>query len=207
MLQSVVFFTGCTMDLSNRVRELFESSIETKRTAASRLVKPIARAGELIVERINSGSKILSCGNGGSAADAQHFSSEMVNRFERDRRGLPAIALTTDTSTLTSIANDNRYERIFARQVEALGRPGDVLIAISTSGNSDNVNATIEQAHEQDMPVVALNGRDGGRMGQLLDANDVEIRVPADSTARIQEVHLLVIHCLCDLIDQLLNQR
>ncbi len=191
------------MDPVNRVHELFESSIETKRLANDRLAEPIARAGELLAAQIKSGCKVLSCGNGGSAADAQHFSSEMVNRFETDRRGLAAVALSTDTSALTSIANDTCYERVFSRQVEALGRAGDVLLAISTSGNSANVNEAAKQAHAQTMRIVALTGKDGGALAKLLDQNDVEIRVPADSTARIQEVHLLILHCLCDLIDRL----
>jgi D-sedoheptulose 7-phosphate isomerase len=144
---------------------------------------------------------VLSCGNGGSAADAQHFASEMVNRFEHERPGLPAIALTTDSSTLTSIANDYAYDLVFAKQVRALGQPTDVLVAITTSGNSPSIAAAVEAAHEQDLAVVALTGREGGRLAGLLREGDVEIRVPADSTARIQEVHLLVIHCLCDLID------
>ena len=144
---------------------------------------------------------MLSCGNGGSAGDAQHFSSEMVNRFERERPGLPAVALTTDSSTLTSIANDYDYSRVFARQIEALGQPNDLLLAISTSGHSSNIKAAIEAAHEREMGVVALTGRDGGDAAKLLRPGDVELRVPSDSTARIQEVHLLVIHCLCDLVD------
>jgi D-sedoheptulose 7-phosphate isomerase len=145
--------------------------------------------------------KILSCGNGGSAGDSQHFSSELLNRFERERPGLPAMALTTDSSTLTSIANDYAYEDIFAKQIRALGRQNDVLLAISTSGNSENVNRAIVAAHERGMKVVALSGRDGGRMAALLGEDDIEIRVPATRTARIQEVHLVVIHSLCDLID------
>ena len=146
--------------------------------------------------------KILSCGNGGSAADAQHFSSELLNRFERERPGLPAIALTTDSSTLTSIANDYSYEEIFSKQVRALGQPGDILLAISTSGNSPNIVQAIGAASERDMCVIALTGRDGGKMAGNYRQGDVEIRVNAESTARIQEVHLLLIHCLCDLIDQ-----
>jgi len=152
---------------------------------------------QLLAER-----KVLSCGNGGSAGDAQHFSSEMLNRFERERPGLPAMALTTDTSTLTSIANDYSYQEVFAKQVRALGQHGDVLLAISTSGNSTNVVQAITAAHERGMHVVALTGKDGGTMGQQMRDEDVEIRVPSDSTARTQEVHLLVIHCLCDLIDR-----
>jgi len=153
-------------------------------------------------QSLQNDGKILSCGNGGSAGDAQHFSSELLNRFERERPGLPAVALTTDSSTLTSIANDYAYEDIFAKQIRALGRGGDVLLAISTSGNSENVNRAIAAAHERSMQVVALSGRDGGQMAEILSAGDVEIRVPAERTARIQEVHLVVIHCLFDLIDE-----
>ena len=144
---------------------------------------------------------MLSCGNGGSAGDAQHFSSELLNRFERERPSLPAIALTTDSSTITSIANDYSYNEIFSKQIRALGQPGDVLLAISTSGNSANIIQAIQAAHDREMIVVALTGRDGGDMASLLLPEDVEIRVPAKVTARIQEVHLLAIHCLCDLID------
>ena len=148
--------------------------------------------------------KILSCGNGGSAGDAQHFSAELLNRFEMERPGLPGMALTTDSSTITAIANDYSYEEIFAKQVRALGRKNDVLLAISTSGNSENVSSAIVAAHEREMQVVVLSGRDGGRMADLLVDGDVEIRVPATRTARIQEVHLVVLHCLCDLIDTIL---
>lgn len=148
-----------------------------------------------------AGGKILSCGNGGSAGDAQHFSSEMLNRFERERPGLPAVALSTDTSTITSIANDYEYAEIFAKQVRALGQQGDLLLAISTSGNSENVLRAIVTAHEKGMAVVALTGRDGGKLAAMLGEKDRELRVPAESTARIQEVHLLIIHCLCDFID------
>jgi D-sedoheptulose 7-phosphate isomerase len=148
--------------------------------------------------------KILSCGNGGSAGDSQHFSSEMLNRYDRERPGLPAIALTTDTSTITSIANDYHYDEIFAKQVRALGQGGDILLAISTSGNSSNVVQAMKAAHDRGMPVVALTGKDGGEMALHLAEEDIEIRVPSSSTARIQEVHLLVIHCLCDAIDRML---
>jgi D-sedoheptulose 7-phosphate isomerase len=147
------------------------------------------------------GNKILSCGNGGSAADAQHFSSELINRFEVERPGLPAIALSTDTSVITSIANDYNYQEIFARQVKSLGKAGDVLLAISTSGNSRNVIQAMRAAHDRGLHIVALTGRDGGEMAQCFKTGDVEIRVPSTITARIQETHLLVIHCLCDLID------
>jgi len=190
------------MDAESRVAEHFAESIAAKQEAAERLPPAIANAGLLMGRSLQNDGKILSCGNGGSAGDAQHFSSELLNRFERERPGLPAIALTTDTSTLTSIANDYAYEEIFAKQVRALGRSGDVLLAVSTSGNSVNVNRAIGAAHEREMHVVALSGRDGGQMAGHLSAGDVEIRIPADRTARIQEVHLLVIHCLCDLIDE-----
>ncbi|MCB1844314.1 MAG: phosphoheptose isomerase [Halioglobus sp.] len=189
------------MDLQARVREHFAESIRSKQAAASSLVEPIARAGQLMSQALLNEGKILSCGNGGSAGDSQHFSSELLNRFEMERPGLPAMALTTDSSTLTSIANDYSYEEIFSKQVRALGRPADVLLAISTSGNSANVCLAIDAAHERGMSVVALSGRDGGGMAALIGSRDVEIRVPAERTARIQEVHLLIIHCLCDLID------
>jgi D-sedoheptulose 7-phosphate isomerase len=187
---------------SDRIQALFSQSIQTKIDALPLLIQPISDAARLIFERLLQGNKILSCGNGGSAGDAQHFSSEMLNRYERERPGLPAIALTTDSSTVTSIANDVDFSAIFSRQVEALGQPQDLLLAISTSGNSNNVNRAVQSAHEREMSVVALNGRDGGNLAKLLIPGDVEIRVPAEVTARIQETHLLVIHCLCDLVDQ-----
>lgn len=190
------------MDLSERVKQHFNDSIQTKIAAVNVLVSPITQASELMVQSLLAGHKILSCGNGGSAADAQHFSAEMLNRFEVERPSLPALALTTDTSTLTSIANDYSYNDIFAKQIRALGQAGDVLLAISTSGNSANVISAIQAAHDRNMVIVALTGKDGGMMTSLLHADDVEICVPAQSTARIQETHLLVIHCLCDLIDQ-----
>ena len=189
------------MDAVTRVRDHFAESIATKQTAAEQLVESIAAAGQVMSDALLDDGKILSCGNGGSAADAQHFSSELLNRFEMERPGLPAFALTTDSSTLTSISNDYSYEEIFSKQVRALGRPQDVLLGISTSGNSENVIRAIAAAHERSMKVVALTGRDGGRMAGVFAEGDVEIRVPATRTARIQEVHLLVIHCLCDLID------
>jgi D-sedoheptulose 7-phosphate isomerase len=189
------------MDAETRVREHFAESIAVKQASADVLSQSITSAGQLMASALLDEGKILSCGNGGSAGDAQHFSAELLNRFERERPGLPAMALTTDTSTLTSIANDYAYEDIFAKQIRALGRQNDVLLAISTSGNSENVNRAILAAHERGMKVVALSGRDGGRMTVLLGDNDVEVRIPATRTARIQEVHLLVIHCLCDLID------
>ena len=189
------------MDTVTRVREHFAESIATKQSAVEALSESIAAAGELMAQALLKDGKILSCGNGGSAADAQHFSSELLNRFEMERPGLPAMALTTDASTVTSISNDYSYEEIFSKQVRALGKPQDILLGISTSGNSENVCRAITAAHERGMSVVALSGRDGGRMAGMFSGDDVEIRVPATRTARIQEVHLLVIHCLCDLID------
>lgn len=189
------------MDYVDRVRGIFADSIRVKEEAMAALAPAITDAARLVSSRLLQGNKVLSCGNGGSAGDAQHFSSEMLNRFERERPGLPALALTTDTSTLTSIANDYDYDEVFAKQVRALGQPGDVLLAISTSGNSANVVRAIEAAHNREMTVVALTGKDGGQVSGELILDDLEIRVPADRTARVQEVHLLVIHCLCDLID------
>ena len=195
------------MDLISRIKQNFHDSINTKQAAADLLAEPLATAAQMITQCLLGGGKILSCGNGGSAGDAQHFSSEMLNRFEMERPGLPAVALTTDSSTLTSIANDYSYEQVFSKQVSALGQQGDILLAISTSGNSTNVNRAIEAAHEREMQVIALSGKQGGDMASTLTADDVEIRVPSDSTARIQEVHLLAIHCICDLVDhQLLGQ-
>lgn len=189
------------MDPVARVRDHFIESIATKESAVDALAENIAAAGRVMSDSLLADGKILSCGNGGSAADSQHFSSELLNRFEMERPGLPAMALTTDASTVTSISNDYSYEEIFSKQVRALGKPQDVLLGISTSGNSENVIRAISAAHERGMRVVALSGRDGGRMADLFAEGDVEIRVPATRTARIQEVHLLIIHCLCDLID------
>lgn len=195
---------GDTMDPVTRVREHFLESIATKQAAVEALAESIAAGGRVMADALLADGKILSCGNGGSAADSQHFSSELLNRFEMERPGLPAMALTTDASTVTSISNDYSYEEIFSKQVRALGKPQDVLLAISTSGNSENVIRAIAAAHERGMRVVALTGRDGGRMAEMFAEGDVEIRVPATRTARIQEVHLVAIHCLCDLIDSTL---
>ena len=189
------------MDMLARIREMFTESIQTKIDAADALPESIAEATEMLVTALVAGNKILACGNGGSAGDAMHFSSEMLNRFERERPSLPAIALTTDMNTITAIANDYDYSQIFAKQVKALGQPGDVLLAISTSGNSKNVSEAMKAALSRDMFIIVLSGKDGGEMAGLLGTNDVEIRVPSPSTARIQEVHLLVLHSLCDLID------
>ena len=189
------------MDLRAQISRHFKDSVEVKQKAADKLVDPIQQAGDKIVQCMLNNGKILSCGNGGSAADAQHFSAELVNRFEKERPGLPAFALTTDSSTLTAIANDYSYNQIFSKQITALGQPGDVLLAISTSGNSANVLEAINASHEREMIIVALTGKDGGSIARLLKEQDIEIRIPSNRTARIQEVHLLVIHCLCDFID------
>jgi len=191
-------------ELLARVRRQFQESAQTKLDAMEVLAEPLALSAELMAHCLLANGKILSCGNGGSAADAQHFSAELLNRFERERPPLAAIALTTDTSTLTSIGNDYDFDQIFSKQITALGQSGDVLLAISTSGNSRNVLRAIEAAHERDMRVVALTGRGGGAIGNLLAAQDVHICVPHAQTARVQEVHLLGLHCLCDGIDTLL---
>lgn len=192
------------MDLLQRVDRHFAASLEAKQRTLQAMGSQIVRAAELMAGQLRRGNKILVCGNGGSAADAQHFAAELVNRFEIERPGLAAIALTTDSSALTSIANDYAFEQVFARQVRALGRSGDVLLAISTSGNSPNVATAVAAARELGLSIVALTGRDGGRMAEKLAAEDIEIRAVAMATARIQEVHILVIHCLCDLVDELL---
>lgn len=189
------------MNFEQRARQHFLDSIATKKASIDTLLAPAVRAAEIMCRCLESNGRILSCGNGGSAADAQHFSSELLNRFERDRRPLAGIALTTDSSTLTSIANDYSYDEVFSKQVMALGQPGDVLLAISTSGNSGNVMRAIQAAQQRDMTIVALTGRAGGKMAALYRDQDIELRVPAERTARIQEVHLLLIHVLCDLID------
>ena len=188
------------MSAEQRVQEHFAES-QAIQKASETLAPLIVEAAALMTRALLADGKILSCGNGGSAADAQHFAAEMLNRFEMERPGLPALALTTDRSTLTSISNDYSYDDIFAKQVKALGRAPDVLLAISTSGNSANVCRAIEAAHERKMPVVALTGTDGGAMAGLLQRPDVEIRVPSTRTCRVQEVHILALHCLCDLID------
>jgi D-sedoheptulose 7-phosphate isomerase len=194
--------------LEQRIEQHFIDSADLKYQAAQVLSKPIAAAVAAILASVTSGGKVLACGNGGSAADAQHFAAEFVGRFERERPELGAIALTTDSSIITAIANDYSYDHIFSKQVRALGQAGDVLLAITTSGNSSNVLAAIQAAHEREMTVVALTGKGGGKMGQALRETDVHICVPHDRTARIQEVHLLVIHCICDGVDtQLLGDQ
>ena len=184
-----------------RILAHFHESAEVKIQAASLLAQPIEQAVELMFTALSNGNKILACGNGGSAADCQHFAAELVGRFERERLPLPALALTTDTSIITAVGNDYSFQEIFSKQVQAFGQSGDVLLALSTSGNSANVLAAVEVALEREMRVVALTGKGGGAIGKLLTDADVHICVPHDRTARIQEVHLLTIHCLCDGID------
>ncbi len=187
--------------INQRILGHFRESAELKIQAASVLAEPISQAVELMFTALSNGNKILACGNGGSAADCQHFAAELVGRFERERLPLPGLALTTDTSLLTAVGNDYSFNDIFAKQVQAFGQSGDVLLALSTSGNSPNVVAAIEAALERDMRIVALTGKGGGAIGKQLTDADVHICVPHDRTARIQEVHLLTIHCLCDGID------
>jgi D-sedoheptulose 7-phosphate isomerase len=191
-------------NLEQRVKKHFSDSIQTKQKAAETMSEDIVRAINLMHQALASEKKILACGNGGSAADAQHFAAELVGRFERERRELPAIALSTDSSILTAIANDYSYEVIFSKQVRALGQAGDVLLGISTSGNSANVIAAIAAAHLKGMSVIAFTGKDGGKIKNILKNSDVHLCVPADRTARIQETHLLLLHCLCDGVDHLM---
>jgi D-sedoheptulose 7-phosphate isomerase len=194
--------------LEQRIQQQFFDSADLKYAAAEILSKPIADAVGAVVGCITAGGKVLACGNGGSASDAQHFAAEFVGRFERERPGLAAIALTTDSSILTAIGNDYDFSAIFAKQVQALGAPGDVLLAISTGGNSANVLAAVEAARAREMTVIALTGRGGGKLRDQLTETDVHICVPHERTARIQEVHILVLHCLCDAVDlQLLGEQ
>ncbi len=192
------------MDLISRISQHFADSAQTKLDAMELLAAPLAGAAEMMVGALVNNGKILACGNGGSAADAQHFAAELVGRFELERQGLAAIALTTDSSILTAVGNDYGYKAVFERQVRALGQPGDVLLAISTSGNSSSIVEAIRAAHDNELHVVAWTGKGGGEIGQILHDSDVHICVPSDRTARIQEVHLLTIHCLCDAIDCML---
>lgn len=190
------------MDSIQRVKNNFTESIQLKTSLCDQLAPLIVSAAEIMTNALFNEKKVLSCGNGGSAADAQHFSSEMLNRYELERPGLPAIALTTDSSTLTSIANDYQYADVYAKQIRALGQPGDVLLAISTSGDSHNIIHAFDAAHDREMRIIALTGREGGQVTDLIRENDIEIRVPSWSTARVQEVHIMIIHSICDLIDQ-----
>ena len=190
------------MQASQRVLEIFEESVEVISKASNQIAQQTAEAADLMIESLLSGGRILICGNGGSAADAQHFSAEMLNRYEKERPPLPAIALTTDSSTLTAVANDYAYEDVFAKQVQALGQPRDVLLVITTSGNSRNLARAVVAAHEKEMRCVGLSGKTGGELSKLFTSSDVDIIVSGPSTARIQEVHGIIIHCFCDLIDQ-----
>jgi D-sedoheptulose 7-phosphate isomerase len=189
------------MNLQDRITHLFTDSIQTKQKTLDNLCGAIECAAQKIVDTLVDDKKILTCGNGGSAGDAQHFSSEMLNRFERERPALPVIALTTDTLTITSIANDYSYDEVFAKQIKALGKKGDLLVVYTSSGNSSNIIKAVNTAHDKNMTVLALTGKDGGMLAPVLHESDLEIRIPSQSTARIQEVHLLITHCLCDLID------
>ena len=193
------------MDMIKQIENIFEESISLQNKTCEELSSKIMEAGKLLSQSLNQGNKILVCGNGGSASDAQHFSSELVNKFEKDRRALAAIALTTDSSTITSIANDSNYNEVFSRQIAALSKPGDILIAISTSGNSLNIISAVNAAHESSMGVIALTGNKGGEIPKILSSSDIELRVASDSTARIQEVHAVIIHCLCSLVDNLVT--
>ena len=189
------------MNLQQRIQKQFLASIQTKQDSLETIMAVIESASRTMTASLENNGKILCCGNGGSAADAQHFSAELLNRFERERPGLAAIALTSNPSTLTSIANDYNFDEIFSKQVTALTQPGDILLAISTSGNSSNIIQAIHAAHQREGRVIVLSGNNGGKISALLTENDIEICVPSTSTARIQEVHILIIHCLCDLID------
>ena len=191
-------------NLEGRIRSHFEASIETKQRTLAGMAPAILGAAQHMAAVLKAGNKVLACGNGGSAADAQHFAAELTGRYERERPGLAGIALTTDTSALTAIANDYSYEQVFSKQVQALVRPGDLLLAISTSGNSANVIRAIEAAHLGGASVIALTGKDGGRMAGLQKAGDFELRSASNITARIQETHLVFLHCLCDLVDEIL---
>ena len=192
------------MNLEERLKGHFEASIRAKQDTLGAMLPAVVKASRHMAAQLKDGRKVLACGNGGSAADSQHFAAELTGRYERERPGLAGIALTTDTSALTAIGNDYSYDVIFSKQVHALGQPGDVLLAISTSGNSGNVIKAIEAAHERQMSVIALTGKDGGKMAPLLKGQDVELRAQAKVTARIQEVHLVFLHCLCDAIDEIL---
>ena len=192
------------INIENRITRHFQDSVETKQRVAVALTPRIAAASHLMVNSLKNGGKILACGNGGSAGDSQHFAAELIGRFERERAELAAIALTTDSSILTAVANDYSFDEIFSKQVRGLGRSGDILFAISTSGNSKNVVAAIEAAHLKGMHVVGMTGRNGGKIAGLLNGSDVLLNVDSQVTTRIQEVHLLTLHCLCDAIDNLI---
>lgn len=190
--------------IEQRIRSHFEASIQTKRDTLASQLPALLNGAQMIVDCLKGDGRILACGNGGSAADAQHFSAELTGRYERERKPLAGIALTTDTSALTAIANDYSYQEVFSKQVLALGRKGDVLMGISTSGNSGNVLKAMEAAHGIGMHVLALTGKDGGAMAKALKPGDVELRAASKVTARIQETHILLLHCLCDAMDELM---
>ena len=190
------------MENRKLVRSIIEESIRVKSLCASQCLDGIAQAGEIVADTVSVGNKILCCGNGGSAADAQHFSAELLNRFERERKELAALALTTDSSTLTSIANDYSFDNIFDKQIKALGNKGDVLLAITTSGNSKNITNAIIAGQEKEMTVILLSGKNGGEAALKLTGKDLELRVPSQSTARIQESHIMMLHCICAIVDQ-----
>lgn len=192
------------MDLTAHLKQHFQDGIELRQRMAETMPAEIVKAGTALAEALRAGNKVLACGNGGSAADSQHFAAEIVGRFEREREGMPAIALTVDTSAITAIANDYDWDRVFAKQLQALGRKGDVLLAISTSGNSKNVITAIEAAHAKGMAVIALTGKDGGAMGRMLEPGDFHLNVAHPRTMRVQEIHLLVIHSLCEVVDNVL---
>ena len=192
------------MDLTAQLKQHFDEGIELRRRMAETMPAAIARAGTALAQALKGGNKVLACGNGGSAADSQHFAAEIVGRFERERPGMPAIALTVDTSAITAIANDYDWNSVFSRQLHALGQPGDVLLGISTSGNSKNVIEAIRAAHEKNMVVIALTGRDGGEMAKMLRPTDHHLNVAHPRTMRVQEIHLLVIHCLCEVVDNVI---
>ena len=188
-------------ELSQRIKQHFADSIQTKIHIVDIITEVIALAGEKMAQALLDGHKMMSCGNGGSACDALHFASSMINRFHQERPSLPAIALSSDISTLTAIANDYHYGDVFSKQIRALGQAGDILLAISKSGNSANVINAVKAAQEKNMVVVALTGHDGGKIADLIENTGIEIRVQVTDTTRIQEMHMLIIHCLCDIID------
>ncbi|SCC92758.1 DnaA initiator-associating factor for replication initiation [Thiomonas sp. X19] len=200
-MEAFAFLPGTRTMLEQRIQQQFRESAELKQQAAALMAEPVAQAVACIANAVSNGGKVLVCGNGGSAADSQHFAAELVGRFERERMELAAIALTTDTSVLTALANDFGFDQVFSRQVRALGQPGDVLVAISTSGNSPSVLEAVRAAQERDLLVVGLSGKGGGQMTAMLREQDVHLCVPHDRTARIQEVHLLMLHCICDGVD------
>ena len=192
------------MNPDQRIARHFQDSIDTKQRVVAALTPQIVAASHAMADCLKKGGKILSCGNGGSAADAQHFAAELVGRFERERAELAAIALTTDSSILTAVGNDYSFNEIFSKQVRALGKPGDILFAISTSGDSKNVTAAIDAAHLKGLHVIGMTGRGGGKVASLMQSGDVLLNVDSQVTTRIQEVHLLTLHCLCDAIDNLM---